>query len=196
MGFLSVLSTAHKWIAERAAAGDIVIDATAGGGVDTLALAELVGPSGTVYAFDVQQEALDRTAERLAPLSASGRQPAVRLLLENHARMAEAVGREAAGKVAAVMFNLGYLPAGGDQAIITEPATTVAALHASMELLRPGGIVTCVLYPGHPGGAEEAEAVELWAAGLPQITAQAVTYRQLQRRNAPYLIAIEKRHMK
>ncbi|WP_307472185.1 class I SAM-dependent methyltransferase [Paenibacillus harenae] len=196
MGFLSVLSTAHKWIAERTAAGDIVIDATAGGGVDTLALAELVGRSGTVYAFDIQQEALDRTSERLAPLAKSGMLPDVRLLLENHARMTEVVDQGAAGEVAAVMFNLGYLPGGDDLAVITEPASTIQALDAALSLLRPGGIVTCVLYPGHPGGAEEAAAVENWAAQLPQTLAQTVIYRQLQRGAAPYLIAAEKRRSK
>jgi len=192
MGFLSVLSMAHKWIAERTSPGDIVIDATAGGGVDTLALAALVGPKGTVYAFDIQKEALDRTEERLSALD-SGTRPAVKLLLGNHARMAEAVDPASIGQVSAVMFNLGYLPGSSDLTIITEPASTLAALDAAMRMLRTGGIVTCVLYPGHPGGAEEAAAVEAWAAQLPQSLAQAVTYRQSQRPAAPYLVALEKR---
>jgi predicted methyltransferase len=34
--------------------GDTVVDATAGNGQDTLFLAEAVGPTGTVYALDVQ----------------------------------------------------------------------------------------------------------------------------------------------
>lgn len=192
MGFLSVLSMAHKWIAERTAPGDTVIDATAGGGVDTLALAQLVGPKGTVYAFDIQQEALDRTRERLLSSAGQDNLPAVKLVLENHAHMAEAIDSRHAGQTAAVMFNLGYLP-GGDQSVITEPASTIAALHAAIAVLRPGGIVTCVLYPGHPGGEAEAEAVEAWAAQLPQSVAQAVTYRQPQRPAAPYLVAVEKR---
>ncbi|MOA03433.1 hypothetical protein D3C78_1229400 [compost metagenome] len=193
MGFLSVLSMAHKWIAERTSPGDTVIDATAGTGVDTLALAELVGPRGTVYAFDIQQEALDRTRARLSASSSSDALPAVHLMLENHAKMAESIGPSVAGNAAAVMFNLGYLPGGGDLSIITEPSSTIAALNAALALLRPGGIVTCVLYPGHPGGAEEALAVEAWAASLPQMLGQAVIYRQLQRSTAPYLVAVEKR---
>ncbi|MDQ8736072.1 class I SAM-dependent methyltransferase [Paenibacillus sp. LHD-38] len=193
MGFLSVLSMAHKWIAERTTPGDIVIDATAGGGVDTLMLAELVGSKGTVYAFDIQQEALDRTHERLSSLAEENKLPEMRLMLESHARMAEAVDRSAIGQVSTVMFNLGYLPGSSDLTIITETASTLAALDAAISLLRPGGIVTCVLYPGHPGGAEEAACVENWAAQLPQVLAQAVIYRQLQRATAPYLIAIEKR---
>ncbi|MBH5317388.1 class I SAM-dependent methyltransferase [Paenibacillus sp. GSMTC-2017] len=192
MGFLSVLSMAHKWIAERALSGDTVIDATAGGGVDTLALAELVGPKGRVYAFDIQPSALERTRERLVPLSESGRMPDLRLLLQDHAGMVDAVDPDDVGKVAAIMFNLGYLP-GGDQSVITQPETTIEALQASLTLLRAGGIVTCVLYPGHPGGEQEAAAVEDWAASLPQSVGQAVIYRQLQRTAAPYVIAIERK---
>ncbi|MBD2867701.1 class I SAM-dependent methyltransferase [Paenibacillus arenilitoris] len=193
MGFLSVLSMAHKWIAEHAFPGDTVIDATAGGGVDTLLLAKLVGPKGTVYAFDIQQEALDRTSERLTAAAEDAALSEVKLMLESHANMAEAVDPGVAGRAAAVTFNLGYLPGGGDQSVITEPASTLAALDAALALLRPGGIVTCVLYPGHPGGAEEASAVEAWAAGLPQGLGQAVVYRQPQRPEAPYLVAVEKR---
>jgi len=196
MGFLSVLSMAHKWIAERTGPGDIAIDATAGNGVDTLALARLVGPKGTIYAFDIQQEALDRTRERLSALEAETLLPDTHLIHQSHARMAEAVQSihaPHAGLVSAVMFNLGYLPGSGDLSIITEPTSTISALEAALTLLRRGGVITCVLYPGHPGGAEEAAAVEAWAAALPQSIAQSVIYRQLQRIDAPYLIAVEKR---
>ena len=65
MGFISSLTMAQRWIAERVTSGGFVIDATAGGGVDTLALALLVGAKGTVLEFDIQQDALDKTATRL-----------------------------------------------------------------------------------------------------------------------------------
>ncbi|MCU6711177.1 class I SAM-dependent methyltransferase [Paenibacillus sp. J5C_2022] len=191
MGFLSILSLAHKWIAERVHPGDTVIDATAGGGVDTLELAKLVGRRGCVYAFDIQQEALDRTSGRLKPLGTEGAAPRLVLLLQDHAAMAEVVEEAHRGEIAAVMFNLGYLP-GSDESVITEPGSTLAALQAALSLLRPGGIVTCALYPGHPGGDSEAAIVEEWASKLPQREAQVVQYRQLQRPHAPYLIAIER----
>ncbi|OBR66390.1 SAM-dependent methyltransferase [Paenibacillus oryzae] len=192
MGFLSVLSQAHKWIGERVSPGDAVIDATAGGGVDSLFLAGLAGPSGTLYAFDIQKEALERTKLRLEELKQQGKLPALHLMLDSHAAMLDKIDPLRHGKIAAVMFNLGYLP-GGDETVITEPEGTILALNAALELLRPGGIITCVLYPGHPGGEQEALAVEDWAAALPQMKAQAVLYRQPQRSAAPYLLAIEKR---
>ncbi|MDD3298972.1 MAG: rRNA methyltransferase, partial [Firmicutes bacterium] len=44
--------------------GDLTVDATAGNGHDTLFFASLVGEKGAVYAFDIQQRALDITRER------------------------------------------------------------------------------------------------------------------------------------
>ncbi|WP_308635909.1 class I SAM-dependent methyltransferase [Paenibacillus silvisoli] len=203
MGFLSVLSMAHKLVKERVSQGDTVVDATCGNGVDTLLLAELAGRRGAVYAFDIQAEALERTRDRLAGSSGGGVSAAekagaassgaaLHLVHASHADMAAHVAADAHGNVAAVMFNLGYLP-GADQTVITTPDGTLAALDAALSLLRPGGIVTVVLYPGHPGGAEEADAVQQWAASLPQAAAQAVLYRMAQKAEAPYLMAIEKR---
>ncbi|MGE3579738.1 MAG: class I SAM-dependent methyltransferase [Vicinamibacterales bacterium] len=46
-------------------AGDVVADVGAGSGYFTLKMAELVGPSGRVYASDIQQEMLDIIAVKL-----------------------------------------------------------------------------------------------------------------------------------
>ena len=51
---------AHRLITAKLFGGEIVVDATAGNGHDTL-LANLVGHNGTVYAFDVQKEAIENT---------------------------------------------------------------------------------------------------------------------------------------
>lgn len=196
MGFLSVLSFAHKLIGERLHPGDIAADATAGTGADTLFLAKACGPRGRVYAFDIQAEALDLTRARLERETAAAAETlsAVTLLQRSHEEMEAALPAELHGKLGAVMFNLGYLPAeGADPTLITYTPSTLKALDASVRLLRPRGIVTAVLYPGHPGGDEEAAAVEAWAASLPQPAGQAVIYRQLQKPASPYLIAIEKR---
>lgn len=192
MGFLSVLSCAHKLVEERLRAGDTAVDATAGNGVDTLFLAKLVGGSGRVYGFDIQETALARTRERLDDSGISGAE-AVTLVCDSHELMLQHIDGASHGKIGAVMFNLGYLP-GGDHATITTIGTTLPALDAALSALRKGGIVTVVLYPGHDGGAEEAEAVQAWAEQLPQRDFQALCYRFLnQQNNPPYVIAIEKR---
>ncbi len=138
--------------------GNWAVDATAGKGGDTVQLARLVGPSGRVIAFDIQAAALQQTAERLAAENLRDR---VDLVAAGHETLTAHVSRP----VAAVMFNLGYLP-GGDHAITTRTATTLAALKQATDCLSSGGILTVVTYCGHPGGAEEQAAVSEFAAGL------------------------------
>jgi predicted methyltransferase len=165
--------------------GDYVVDATCGNGYDTLLLAELVGSDGRVWAFDIQQKALDATAVRLAE---AGMSASVELVHSGHETMAI----QCAGPVSAVVFNLGYLP-GGDRTIVTRPDSTLISLEQSLGLLEPGGVVIITLYPGHEGGQQESTALETRLVQLPptgfhvwrmgQMNAPAI---------APYLILIQK----
>ncbi|MDF1658448.1 MAG: class I SAM-dependent methyltransferase, partial [Verrucomicrobiales bacterium] len=160
-----------------------VVDATVGNGHDTLFLASLVGPEGKVIGFDIQQEAITQTAERTA---ANGQ---VTLHRAGHERMAEFLS----GSIQAAMFNLGYLP-GGDKAVTTHSATTLAALSAATEFLSEGGIITVALYTGHPGGSNEAGSVIQWARELPQDQYSVSKYEFINQRNSPpALLAIQKR---
>jgi ubiquinone/menaquinone biosynthesis C-methylase UbiE len=136
-------------------AGDVVIDATTGNGHDTLFLAGLVGKHGRVIAFDVQQAAIVSATGRLA---AAGLSSHVEFCHASHASMAE---HAQPGSVTAVMFNLGYLP-GEDHQLTTEAAETLAALAAAARVLKPGGVISVVCYPGHQTGEGEAAAVEDW----------------------------------
>ncbi|KAF6632889.1 class I SAM-dependent methyltransferase [Paenibacillus sp. LX16] len=193
MGFLSVLSYAHQLVAARVQPGDTAIDATVGTGADTLFLAKAAGKRGRVYGFDIQQEALHCARRRLEE-NASPSLAEVSLLLQGHEQMREAVPDMLHGKVAAVMFNLGYLPSeGADPTVITHTDSTLVALDAALQLLRPRGILTAVLYPGHAGGIEEADAVLQWASALPVSSGQSIIYRQLQRAASPYVVAVEKK---
>ncbi|MGG1940975.1 class I SAM-dependent methyltransferase [Paenibacillus polymyxa] len=193
MGFLSVLSYAHQLVAARVQPGDTAVDATVGTGADTLFLAKAAGKRGRVYGFDIQQAALDYARRRLEEDSSSSLAE-VSLLLQGHEQMREAVPDLLHGKVAAVMFNLGYLPSeGADLTVITHTDSTLVALEAALHLLRPRGILTAVLYPGHAGGREEAEAVLQWASALPVSSGQSIIYRQLQRDASPYVVAVEKK---
>ena len=63
------------------------------------------------------------------------------------------------------MFNLGYLP-GGDHCITTTAEDTLIGLQEALRVIRPGGIVTVVLYSGHEEGAEEKRRVLSWAETL------------------------------
>jgi tRNA A58 N-methylase Trm61 len=133
--------------------GDLAIDATAGNGHDTAFLAECVGASGHVIAFDIQPDALDQARRHVTGCGFADR---VEFHQESHTRIAAHV---VPGTVAAVMFNLGYLP-GGDHAIATECSGTLIAIGQAAEALKPGGLLSIVCYPGHATGAGEAAAVE------------------------------------
>ncbi len=137
--------------------GDCVIDATAGNGNDTLKLCELVGNQGKVYAFDIQQAALDNTT---ALLKANQKSNAT-LFLASHARIGELIHEP----IQAAIFNLGYLP-GGDHAVTTCTEDSKTAIHACLKLLKKGGVIAVVFYPGHPAGAEEKQKILPWASEL------------------------------
>jgi tRNA A58 N-methylase Trm61 len=193
MGFLSILSFAHQLAEQRIKPGDTVIDATLGNGNDTLFLAKLVGPAGTVHGFDVQREAIDRTTERLERELPQQSRPAIHYHHRSHAELLQTIPESSHGKVSAIMFNLGYLPK-ADHTIITLPESTLPALYASTTLIAPGGIITVVVYPGHEGGDAEAEAVGRWAQALPQERYRSMSYRFLNQVNQPpYVIAVERR---
>lgn len=195
MGFLSILSYAQQVVKERVQPGERVIDATMGTGVDTLFLARLTGPLGAVAAFDVQEEALELTRKRLRHELGPDGSAHVSLHRMSHDAMDQALMDEWQGTTAAIMFNLGYLPMDdADRQIMTLPETTLSALESGLSMLRPGGILSIVVYPGHAGGDNEADKVQAWAQCLPAQLGQAVIYRMLQRPEAPYVIAVEKRN--
>jgi len=162
--------------------GDLVIDATAGNGHDTLFLAECVGAGGRVLAFDVQAAAI---AAARARVTAAGLAERVEFFQESHALMDT---HAAPGTVAAVMFNLGYLP-GEDHRLMTQATTTLQGLDCAAALLKAGGGLAVVCYPGHPGGEEESAAVEQWFAALAAQRWQIARYGAFAtRRPAPFLL--------
>ncbi len=180
------VALSHLFLRERVRPGDRVVDATCGNGHDALLLARLVGEGGRVFAFDLQGEALAATRALLAGAGVLDR---VELLAAGHERLAEFV-RE---PVAAVVFNLGYLP-GGDKGITTRPDTTRQALASALELLLPGGLLLVVVYTGHPGAREEEEVVLAFASGLDPRRFNAWTARQANRSaTAPYAVLVERR---
>jgi ubiquinone/menaquinone biosynthesis C-methylase UbiE len=179
------VALSHFFLRERVKPGDTVVDATCGNGRDTLLLARLVGPTGWVWAFDVQAEALEATRTLVAGEGLINR---VEIVQAGHERLAEFV-RE---PLAAVVFNLGYLP-GGDKQQVTRPENTVTALQQAAGLLSPRGMITVCIYTGHPGAPEEGEAVENWAATLAPEQFNVWRSRQVNRPGtAPYLVLVEK----
>ncbi len=165
--------------------GDIAVDATAGNGHDTLFLANLVGETGFVYAFDIQQQAVDVTIQRLKE---NGLEHRARVILDGHEQLTKYVQEEVAGAI----FNLGYLP-GGNHDIITKGETTISAIEQLLSLLKIGGIIVLVIYHGHEGGKEERDAVIEFVKSLPQKYVHVLRYEFINQKNdPPFIIALEK----
>ena len=153
---LGVLDLAHRWLREHVSAGDICIDATCGRGNDTKLLCELTGATGKVIGFDIQQEALDSAAALLSEHHLSAE-----LHLESHAEMERYA---AAGTVSCIVFNFGWLPRGSHE-IFTHADSSIAALNASLRLLKRGGsLVLCIYYGGANGFTERDALLEYLSA--------------------------------
>ena len=174
------LELAHDFLAEIISKEDIVVDATMGNGHDTLFLAKL---AKQVYAFDIQEQALEKTSQRLQEAGLTN----VKLLLQGHETVDQFVT-----EVKAAIFNLGYLPS-ADKNIITQPQTTLEALDKLCQLLVKGGRIAIMIYYGHEGGDIERDAVMDFVSQLPQQEYTATIYRTLnQINNPPFLVMIEK----
>ena len=174
------LEMAHDFLAQVITQEDIVVDATMGNGHDTLFLAKL---AKQVYAFDIQEQALEKTSQRLLEAGLTN----VELILQGHETVNQFVTEAKAG-----IFNLGYLPS-ADKNIITQPQTTIQALEKLCQLLVKGGRIAIMIYYGHEGGDIERDAVLDYVSQLPQEEYTATIYRTLnQINNPPFLVMIEK----
>ena len=142
----------HHFICEHVKQGDICIDATAGNGNDTQLLCELVGEQGKVFAFDIQEKAIENTRNCLQKLGLSGR---VEVIKDSHTNMGQYVEEES---VSCIVFNFGYLP-GGDHALATHKDTSIAAIYAGLDLLKKGGMMSLCIYSGGDSGFEERDAI-------------------------------------
>lgn len=182
----SLLKKSHAFVSAVVRPGDVVVDATMGNGYDTLFLVQSVGSAGKVIGFDVQEQALVSTQKRL--LEAGVASSNFELHRVSHAELAE----YAPSGVAAVLFNLGYLP-GADKSLITQVETTLDALRQSLACLRSGGLLSVMCYPGHAGGDTEAEAVKRWMEKVEGVDADV---QMVQRTGAleksPFLLAAVK----
>ena len=174
------LEMAHDFLAQVITKDDVVLDATMGNGHDTLFLAKL---AKQVYAFDIQEQALQKTSQRLQEAGLTN----VELLLQGHENV-----DQFATEVKAAIFNLGYLPT-ADKSIITKPHTTIEALEKLCQMLVKGGRIAIMIYYGHEGGDIERDAVMDYVSQLPQQEYTATIYRTLnQINNPPFLVMIEK----
>lgn len=182
--FPKPIHLSHQLIQATLKQGEVAVDATLGNGHDALFLANLVGERGKVIGFDVQQAAV----ESATALMVKNEIDHFHFICDGHEKMSGYVEEE----LSVVMFNLGYLPK-ADKSIITTTETTIPAIEQAISLLKLGGLVSIMCYPGHVGGDLEAEAVRNWASVLPRENYRVAEYGLLNApNNPPFLVLIEK----
>lgn len=180
-----ILPFAKSLITAHINENSTVVDATCGNGHDTLFLAQHV-PNGHVYGFDIQEAAIEVAREKVKDYHNTT------LILDGHEHVSHYIN-EALLPIDAAIFNLGYLPK-GDKNIVTTSKTTIQAIESLFEMLAPEGIIVLVIYPGHPEGQIESNAVFNYLQQFDQQKAHILQYGFInQQNNPPYICAIEKR---
>ncbi len=175
----------HMLLKDHINKGAIVVDATVGNGHDTVFLASLVGKKGQVISFDIQNEAIENTRERLVNNKIIDR---VKLIEDGHQNIDKYID----GEIGGMVFNLGYLP-GGNKDITTDKKTTTSALEKGLNFLKIGGIIILVIYTGHPGGQEELNGVLDLAEGLDKQKFNVLRYNFINQGTSPQVLAIIRR---
>ncbi len=180
---IDLLSLHRTFIKEHLREGDVCCDFTMGNGFDTVFLSKTVGEKGRVYAFDIQERALEVTRERLEE---SGCPANYTLIHDSHHRVKEYVHE----KIKAGMFNLGWLP-GNDRSVYTLRETTLKAVAEAIALMDRNAVITVAVYPGHEEGDAEGKALEEYFAGLSRFEVCVTKIKIVNSPAAPYFFLIE-----
>ncbi|WP_378955133.1 class I SAM-dependent methyltransferase [Pelosinus sp. sgz500959] len=158
MQTLNAVRLAQELLLPKVSHARCIVDATAGNGKDTLFLAKNSPEHGTIYAFDIQENAIETSKKRLMEHNLDGK---VQLILDSHANIRSYINKP----IDVAMFNLGYLP-GKCHETMTMVESTIRALTDVVSQLSVGGIISVVAYPGHHHGKEENDAVRNYTMTL------------------------------
>lgn len=162
-----------------------LIDATCGNGFDTLFLCNVAGITGSVTAFDVQNDAINRT----------------KILLENNLSFKNYklinASHEFINKYVTnadvCIFNLGYLPF-SDKKIKTNGESTVSAINNILPLLNENGRIYIASYLTHDNG-EEYNKIMTFLSSMNNYSYNVLHIKLLNKNNnPPEIFIIEKMH--
>lgn len=179
-----LLSLQKSFILSHLKEGDTCADFTMGNGHDTLFLSSTVGENGKVYAFDIQESALDSTRARL---EAEGAPKNYTLIRDSHSNL----GLYIKEKIKAGMFNLGYLPGSGNKALTTMRETTIPAVMGAIDLLDAKSILLVAIYPGHEEGDAEGKALEEIFNKIDRHAISVMKIKIINSPTSPYFFVLE-----
>lgn len=179
-----LLTLQKSFILSHLREGDACADFTMGNGHDTLFLSTTVGERGKVYAFDIQESALESTRARL---EAEGAPKNYTLIKDSHSNL----GLYIKEKIKAGMFNLGYLPGSGNKALTTMRETTIPAVMGAIDLLDAKSILLIAIYPGHEEGDAEGKALEEIFNKIDRHAISVMKVKIINSPTSPYFFVLE-----
>lgn len=183
---LNALGIAHDFLKRTVKLGSFCIDATAGKGRDTELLCSLAGENGKVIAFDIQQEAITQTTERL---NNSGFKN-WHVILDSHSNMGKYAQNES---VDCIVFNFGRLP-NGNPKIFTTEHTSIPAIETGLSLLKSGGVMSLSIYYGGENGYSEKEHILDYLKNIDDKKASVLFLSWHNRKNDPPISVIIWKH--
>lgn len=191
--FSDHLDLAHHYWSLLLQPGDIAVDATCGNGLDCLYIAQriLVESTGHLTAFDIQETALEKTRLLLTGHLEESLMERIDLCQGCHSEFPATLLPES---VALIVYNLGYLPGGGDKSLTTMTGTTLFSIQRALPLIKRGGAISITCYPGHAEGQnEETEIIKLLADLNPHEW-NCCHHQWINRKQAPTLFFIQRRY--
>lgn len=156
---LTAVKFVQDFLSSRLISPHLCVDATCGNGGDTAFLCQL-SENVRVLGFDIQPEAIVSTHAHLEKLGLAGR---AELHCDSHANLLNYLEP---GSADAVMFNFGWLP-GADHSVFSTADSSIPALEAALTALRPGGVLSAILYSGRVIGTDEKQSILGWLRALP-----------------------------
>lgn len=155
---LTAVQLVHRLLSGMLTPGGLYLDATCGNGHDTLFLCRLAGPKGRVIGLDIQSAAVRATNALLAQ---NGMEAIGRAVEADHSGLARFAPP---GSADCVMFNFGWLP-GASHEVHSQADNSPRALQAGLDALKPGGVLSAILYSGKViGDSEKRAALEFFRA--------------------------------
>lgn len=190
--FQSHLDLVYSYWQKLVQTGDTIIDATCGNGLDTLKLAQLClgKEKGWLYAIDILPKAIDLTQTHLRNMLDETILQRVRFVEGCHSNFPEEIQPES---VKLIVYNLGYLPGGGDKTRTTMLETTLESVEKGMTLIQPGGAISLTLYPGHPEGRREEENIISFAKELDPLLWNCCHHQWPNRQKSPSLLLLQRK---
>lgn len=173
---LRIVDFAHHIIKENIKDHSVIVDMTAGNGNDTQYLEEQF-PNATIYAFDIQEEAVEITRCKVKKAA---------VVHDTHLNVDKYVSN-----ADLFLFNLGYLP-GSDSEVVTTKETTIKAVQKALDMLNKGGLIIIVVYIGHIEGYEESIYLMDMLKGLDNLY-DVYQYKLINKIDAPYVQIIKRK---